>query len=213
MLERDNWTLDPSDRVDDANNVVFGVDNRFARHGGGLTSEVTLITEYRAADGEWGNAVIQGRTGFPAGVYVRYHAALDLDQTEFADGLFDLGWSRSGHRVSLGYRYVRDIPQVFENFVRNDRFEDFLDGFTRINQISGGARFQATRNWAITYSGSYSLDNAISLINQFGIEYLSKCNCWAVRFEVNEDRTRGVDWTIQYRLVGLGEPPERLFSR
>ena len=70
----------------------------------------------------------------------------------------------------------------------------------------------ATRQVALTYQGNYSFDNAISLINQFGIEYLSKCNCWAVRFEVSQDRTRGVDWTIQYRLVGLGEPPERLFS-
>lgn len=213
MLERDNWTLDPSDRIEDANNVVFGVENRLARLGGGLQTEVTMMTEYRAADGEWGNAVLQGTSGFPYGVWVRFHGAIDLDQTEFADGLFDLGWSRSGHRLAFGYRYVRDIPQVFENFTRNDRFEDFLDGFTRINQISGTGRFQATKNWAFTYQGSYSFDNAISLINQFGIEYLSKCKCWAVRFEVNEDRTRGVDWSIQYRLVGLGEPPERLFSR
>jgi lipopolysaccharide assembly outer membrane protein LptD (OstA) len=214
MLELDNWTLDPSDRVENANNFVFGVGNRFARHGGGgVQSEITVASEYRAADGDWGNALLQGRTGLPYGIYVRYHGALDLDETEFADGLFDLGWSRSGNRLALGYRYVRDIPQVFENFTRNDRFEDFLDGFTRINQISASARFQATRNWAVTYDGSYSFDNAISLINQFGIEYLSKCKCWAVRFEVNEDRTRGVDWTIQYRLVGLGEPPERLFSR
>ena len=42
---------------------------------------------------------------------------------------------------------------------------------------------------------------------------LARVRGWAVRFELSEDRTRGFDWTIQYRLVGLGEPPERLFSR
>jgi lipopolysaccharide assembly outer membrane protein LptD (OstA) len=212
LLERDNVTLDPSDRIEDANDIVFGVGNRLARLDGGMQTEIKLLTEYRAAQAKWGDAVLQGSTGLPYGVWMRFHGVLDLEQTEFTDGLVDLSWGRRGHKLSIGYRYVRDIPQVFENFVRNDRFEDFLDGFTRINQISGSARLQATRSWALTYNGYYSFDNAISLINQFGIEYLSKCNCWAVRFEVSEDRTRGVDWTIQYRLVGLGEPPERVFA-
>jgi lipopolysaccharide assembly outer membrane protein LptD (OstA) len=212
LLERDNVTLDPSDRIQDANDIVMGVNNRLASPGG-LQTEITLITQYEAAQSKWGEAVIQGRTMLPGGVFFRFHGAVDLDSKEFADGLADVGWSwRGGHRVSIGYRYVKDIPQVFENFVRNDRFEDFLDGFNRINQISGAARWQATRSWALTYTGNYSFDNAVSLINQFGLEYLSKCNCWAIRFEVNQDRTRGIDWTIQYRVVGLGEPPERLFT-
>jgi len=212
-LDLDNWTLDPADRIDEANNVVFGVENRFWRPGGTMNTELTVLGEYRGADGEWGSAVLQGTSQLPYGLALRFHGVLDIPDAEFADGLFDLSWGYRGHRLGLGYRYVRDIPQVFENFVRNDRFEDFLDGFTRINQISGSVRFQATRSWALTYNGYYSFDNDISLINQFGIEYLSKCKCWAVRFEINEDRTRGLDWTIQYRLVGLGEPPQRLFSR
>lgn len=214
LLERDNWTLDPADRIEDANNVVFGVSNRFWRLGARtLQSEISLLAEYQAAEAQWGSAVLQGSSSLPYGISTRFHGVLDLDDQEFADGLVDVGWSRSGNSVAIGYRYVRDIPQVFENFFRSDRFEDFLDGFNRINQISGSVRVQATRSWALTYAGYYSFDNAISLVNQFGIEYLSKCACWAVRFEVSEDRTRGVDWTLQYRLVGLGEPPNRLFAR
>jgi len=213
LLDRDNVTLDPSDRIHDANNIVMGVNNRLAAVGGWMQSEITLITQYEAAQNKWGDAVLQGRTMLPANIFFRFHGVLDMASEEFTDGLADVGWNGAGgHRVSIGYRFVKDIPHVFENFARNDRFQDFLDGFNRINQISGAARWQATKSWAFTYTGNYSFDNAVSLINQFGVEYLSRCNCWAVRFEVNQDRTRGIDWTIQYRVVGLGEPPDRLFT-
>jgi hypothetical protein len=212
-LELDNWTLDPSDRIEDAANIVFGVGNRFWRNAG-MLGEFDLYAEYQAAEGSWGPAILQGETVLPFGMYTRFHGVVDLEPGEFADGLVDFGWShRRGSRVSLGYRYVRDIPQVFENFERNDRFEDFSDSFNRINQINGAARWQMTEQWAVTYNGNYSFDNAISLINQFGVEYFSRCKCWAIRFEVNEDRTRGIDWTIRYRLVGLGDQREKTFSR
>jgi lipopolysaccharide assembly outer membrane protein LptD (OstA) len=212
-LELDNWTLDPADRIDEAANVVFGVGNRFWRQAG-MLGEFDLYSEYQIAEGRWGPAILQGETVLPFGMYTRFHGVVDLDAGEFSDGLVDFGWShRRGSRLSVGYRYVLDIPQVFENFERNDRFEDFSDNFSRINQINGAARWQMTEQWAMTYNGNYSFDNAISLINQFGLEYFSRCKCWAIRFEVNEDRTRGIDWTIRYRLVGLGDQRERTFAR
>ena len=214
LLEPDNWTLDPSDRIESANNLVFGVNNRLWRGSGGAKiGEVGVYAQYLFAESRWGPAVLQGQASLPYGIFTRFHGVVDLGPGEFADGLVDFGWSRYGHSFNLGYRYVRDIPRVFENFRRNDRFEDFSSSFARINQISGSTRFQATENWALTYAGYFSLDDALSLINQFGIEYFSKCKCWAVRFEVSEDRTRGFDWTIRYRLVGLGDQRERLFSR
>ena len=214
MLELDNLTLDPSDRISDASNVVVGVNNRFwGAAAGGLLGEFSLSGQYQMVDTRWGPILAQGQATLPKGFLVRFHAEMDVDPAEFADGLFDFGWYRWGHQLSIRYRYVRDIPQVFENFERNDRFEDFTDDFSRINQISGVARWQATDHWAATYAGSFSFDNSISLINQFGIEYLSQCNCWAVRLEMNEDRTRGFEWTIRYRLVGLGDQKQQLFTR
>lgn len=212
-LEPDNWTLDPADRINEASNVVFGVGNRFWRQAR-MLGEFELYSEYQMAQSRWGPAILQGETVLPFGMYTRFHGVMDLGPGEFSDGLVDFGWSHPrGSRLSLGYRYVRDIPQVFENFERNDRFEDFSDSFSRINQINGAARWQMTEQWAVTYNGNYSFDNAISLINQFGVEYFSRCKCWAVRFEVNEDRTRGIDWTLRYRLVGLGDQRERTFAR
>ena len=214
LLEPDNLTLDPADRIEEASNLMLGVSNRFfGEAAGNMLAELSLYSQYRMADGEWGPATAQGKVSLPMGLLLRFHSVVDIQPTELADGLVDFGWARWGHQVSLRYRYVRDIPQVFENFQRNDRFEDFTDGFTRINQISGVGRWQATEHWAFTYAGSFSFDNSISLINQFGIEYLSKCRCWAVRLEVDEDRTRGVEWTLRYRLVGLGDQKQKLFTR
>ncbi len=214
LLELDNLTLDPSDRVPELSNVVVGVNNRFwGDASGNLLGELTISSQYQMSDGRFGPAVAQGQVALPRGFLVRAHAAVDLDPSSFADGLVDFGWYQAGNQLSIRYRYVRDIPQVFENFERNDRFEDFTDDFTRINQISGVARWQVTEHWAGTYAGSFSFDNSISLINQFGIEYLSQCKCWAVRLEVDEDRTRGFEWSLRYRLVGLGDPKQQLFTR
>jgi lipopolysaccharide assembly outer membrane protein LptD (OstA) len=214
LLEPDNLTLDPADRIDEANNLLLGVSNRFFGDAtGNLLAELSLYSQYRMADGAWGPAVAQGKVSLPRGFMLRFHSMVDLQPTAMSDGLVDFGWARSGNQVSVRYRYVRDIPQVFENFQQNDRFVDFTEGFTSINQLSGVGRWQATEHWAFTYGGSFSFDNSISLINQFGIEYLSKCRCWAVRFEMDEDRTRGFEWRLRYRLVGLGDQKQQLFTR
>ena len=110
------------------------------------------------------------------------------------------------------YRYLRDIPRLFEAFaVRDDRFDEFTEGFLRVNQIGGFARAQFTKQWAATYAGNFSFENSLSLTHQFGLEYLSKCRCWAVRFELQEDRVRGVSWSLNYRLLGLGDDRDQPF--
>jgi len=215
QLAVDNFILDPSDRLSDLNSLVFGVGQRFL-HGrvGGLVAELDLSSEYRIEDQEFGPAVFQGRARLPKGLWLRGHASMDVEEGEFADGLADVGWSHSfGHMAGLRYRYLRDIPRFFEAFVSDDdRFGDFTRGFARVNQIGGFARAQFTPQWAATYAGNYSFENSLSLTHQFGIEYLSRCRCWAVRVEAQEDRVRGLSWSINYRLLGLGDERERPFQ-
>lgn len=69
-----------------------------------------------------------------------------------------------------------------------------------------------TKQWAATYSGNFSFENALSLTNQFGVEYLSRCKCWAIRLEVDNDRVRGFSWGFNYRILGLGDDRERPFQ-
>ncbi len=115
--------------------------------------------------------------------------------------------------MAIRYRYVRNIPQVFEDFLfDDDRFDDFEDDFRRISQVSGGIYLRATERWALTYTGNYSFENSLSLRNLAGVEYTSACKCWAFRFEASHDRQRGFDFGFRYTLLGLGDPRERPFA-
>lgn len=216
QLALDNFLLDPSDRLSDVNSLVFGVRQRFLRgQVGGLVGELDVSGEYRFEGQQFGPLVVQGDARLPRGLWLRGHASVDVEEAEFAEGLWSTGWNHPfGHAAGFRYRYLRDIPRLFEAFVANDeRFGDFTKGFVRVNQIGGFLRAQLTRQWAFTYAGNYSFENALSLTQQFGLEYLSKCRCWAVRLEAQEDRVRGLSWSINYRILGLGDDRERPFER
>jgi lipopolysaccharide assembly outer membrane protein LptD (OstA) len=215
QLAVDNLILDPSDRLSDLNSLVFGVGQRFLRGRiGRLVAELDVSSEYRFERQQFGPAVVQANARLPKGWWLRGHASLDVEEAEFADGLATVGWSHPyGHLAGLRYRYLRNIPRFFEAFAADDdRFDDFTEGFARVNQIGGFARAQFTRQWAATYAGNYSFENALSLTHQFGLEYLSRCRCWAVRLEFQDDRVRGLTWSINYRLLGLGDERERPFQ-
>jgi lipopolysaccharide assembly outer membrane protein LptD (OstA) len=215
QLAVDNTLLDPSDRLADLNSLVYGLNQRFLRgRMGGLVAELEVSGEYRFEEQELGPAVVQGNARLARGWWLRGHASVDLEEGEFADGLASAGWRHPyGHVFGMRYRYLRDIPRFFEAFVADDdRFGDFAEGFLRVNQIGAFLRGQFTPQWAATYAGNFSFENSLSLTHQFGLEYLSKCRCWAVRLEAQEDRVRGLSWSINYRLLGLGDERERPFQ-
>lgn len=208
QLELDNVLLDPADRLEQVNSIVFGVDNRLiGSRLAGIVAEFDFSAEYRAAEAEWSLAVLQGMTRLPRGWRARFHTSYALDAAEVADGLFDLGWSHpAGHGLGFRYRYIRDIPQFFEDFARdNQRFDDFAEGFLHVNQLAASGRAQVTPQWALTYLGAYSFENTLSLVNQFGVEYTSRCRCWAVRLQVDNNRVTGTEWSLSYTLLGLGK--------
>ena len=214
-LEVDNVTLDPSDRIHDANTVVMGVSNRFFRlEDSSLLGELELSGEYRAADRQWGPAVLQGSAQLPAGLRMRFQGVYEVDQTKFTDGLVDFGWQHPyGHGFSLGYRYLTEIPHIFEAFTfKDERYQRFDPAFKLVNQINGSVRIQLTHQWAVTYLGTYSFENSFSLTHRFGIEYLSQCRCWAARLEFDDTVVRGLQWHLQYRLLGIGDDASHPFS-
>jgi lipopolysaccharide assembly outer membrane protein LptD (OstA) len=214
QIALDNLILDPSDRLQELSSLVFGVGNRFLDPLGILLAELDFSAEYRMEGQQWGPAVVQGEARLPRGWWLRFHSAYDLDDAEFSDGLADVGWSHArGHAAGVRYRYIRDIPRFFEAFVSdNERFGEFENNFLRVNQIGGFGRAQLTQSWAITYAGSFSFENSLALVNQLGVEYLSRCKCWALRVEFEDDRVRGLSWSVQYRLMGLGDDRDRPFT-
>jgi lipopolysaccharide assembly outer membrane protein LptD (OstA) len=218
QFDLDNVTLDSADRVDDFNGVTAGFANRFyGTPEGGLTprllGDVRFSSEYDFSHGDFGNLYVDG-TAYPGtGTYSRFILGFDPRKVEVSEGLLEAGWfSLVGHDFTLTYRYLRDIPQFFENFrFAPDRFRESRDNFSKVNQISAYTRVALTRSWAVTYNVGYSFSQSFLLGNQVGVEYLSKCRCWAVRLEGHYDRTRGFTYNLLYRIVGLGDDTVRPF--
>jgi lipopolysaccharide assembly outer membrane protein LptD (OstA) len=138
---------------------------------------------------------------------VGFHADFDPEDTHFDEAYAEVRWKLPAIAFDTGYRWVRRIPLFFEDFQSGDRFETHTD-VNHINQIRGGVSLDLTKRWSVRYGAAYSLEGNLALQNQGLIEYLSKCGCWALGVQISEDRKRGVDAKVVYRLLGLGgEPP------
>jgi lipopolysaccharide assembly outer membrane protein LptD (OstA) len=214
-IDLDNLTRDSADRIEEVNSVFAGAHNRFLNPKTRKEiAEVVLSVEYDIDESEVGTVVVQGDATPGSGLRTRFHAVYDTPDQEIGEGLLNFTWSSTrGDSVALRYRYVRQIPQVFEDFQDDDnRFDDFEGDFRRISQVTGGFDLKANERWAFTYSGNYSFENALSLRNVAGVEYVSRCKCWAFRFEGSHQRQRGFDFAFRYRLMGLGDPKQRPFG-
>ncbi len=224
LLEPTNRVRDPSDRIDDVQAVTFLLGNRFYLPGHvreervgppRLFADVTLGLHHDFADSDLSSLYLDG-VAYPwEGVRTRFNAGFDLDDAQFREMLFSIGYGTpEGNDFRFSYRYVEDVPRFFENFrFDEERFEDFEEGFLEINQFDFLSRIAVTRNWAVTYRLRYSFEQSLALTNQVGVEYVSKCLCWAIRAELEEDRSRGFEFNFRYRILGLGDDTVRPFSR
>jgi len=220
QIDLENVTLDPADRVARFNGVTLGVGNRFYGKGAGedvprLLADVRISSQYDFSRTELGDLYLEGTLNPARTLYGRFILGTDVDDARIDEGLFEAGWfSDAGHDVSLAYRYLSDIPRFFESFRSDpDRFDKFRSGFDRVNQVAFNTRIALTKSWAITYAIGYSFEQSLLLANEGGVEYLSACRCWAVRVEVRQSRTRGFQFDLQYRLLGLGDDTVRPFQR
>lgn len=219
QLDLENVTLDPADRVERFQGVTVGFGNRF--YGSSAPGEaprmlgdVRVSGQYDFSRTEPGDVYVEGSVLPGHGFGTRFIAGFDPDRPRFDEGLVEGGWSSAeGHDLAISYRYLHDLPRFFESFrSAPDRFQEFDGNFDRVNQIGTSARVALTRSWALTYSLAYSFESSLWLGNTGGVEYLSRCRCWAVRVEAQHDRTRGFTYNFYYRLVGLGEDTTRPFA-
>jgi lipopolysaccharide export system protein LptA len=210
-LDLDSVTRDDADRIPRASLATAGFGNRFygSRPNGAtaLLADVTALAVYDFETTELDALIVEGRAFPLEQLDVGFHADFDPDDANFDEGYAEVRWKLPAVSFDAGYRWVRDIPLFFEDFGVGDRFDRSTD-VDRINQIRGGVALDLTQRWSIRYGAAYSLEGNLSLANQGLIEYLSRCGCWALGVQISEDRKRGVDAKVVYRLVGLGgEPP------
>jgi lipopolysaccharide assembly outer membrane protein LptD (OstA) len=220
QFELFNLTRNPSDRIDSVNAITVGLGNRIYVPGEvgeppQLFADVALSTQYDFASDNNSKFFLEG-TAFPyENIQVRFNMGWDFKETEFSEGLIEARYeSEEGHDFAFSYRYLRDIPRFFESFNQGgeDRYEDFEEGLFKINQLTIRGRLAINRNWAITYRLRYSFESELFLNNRAGVEYISKCRCWAVGLEIGSDRSGGFEWNFKYTLIGLGADDVRPFS-
>jgi lipopolysaccharide assembly outer membrane protein LptD (OstA) len=224
QLELGNVLRDPSDRIAETNAVTLAFGNRlFVPTPPGeegvlepprLFADVTLSGSWDFADEAFRNVYLDGVL-FPARQWItRFNTGWDLDESDVSEVLFEFGYSdERGNDLGIAYRKVQDVPEFFEGFeLEDDRFDEFDEEFEEIDQVELFARYAFSRLWAASYRLRYSLEGTLALANQFGIEYISRCQCWAVRLEIEDERQRGFQAALRYRIVGLGDDSVRPFD-
>jgi lipopolysaccharide export system protein LptA len=234
QLDIENVLRDPADRIDHVHGVVLGVSNRFysiemereeeeeeegVERGeedlwvaNRLLADLTTSLEYRTSESAFGWFIIDGNIYPTNNTRLSLVFGWDLDTNELSETQLGATWrTPRGHAVGVRYRFLRDIPRFFEDFSSGERFEDFESGFTQINQIDFGTRWAITPSWAVLFNFRYSFEQSLILTNRVGVEYISKCRCWAIQFTVSDDRTRGIEYRIRYSLLGLGDDTVRPF--
>jgi lipopolysaccharide assembly outer membrane protein LptD (OstA) len=212
-------TRDTADRLDAVNAFTFGFGNRFYipkedAEGTRLFADVDFALQYDFENDGFTGVYIDGSAWPHRRIRSRFNVGYDFNAGELSEGLLAVSWSHEeGHDLGMAYRYVAQSPRFFEAFTFDDeRFEDFEQGITKINQIFLFARWAITRHWALSYRMQYSFEESFFLGNEAAVEYLSRCRCWAVRLEVSDERTRGVEVNLRYRLIGLGDDTVRPFE-
>jgi lipopolysaccharide assembly outer membrane protein LptD (OstA) len=208
-LDLDSVTRDTADRVRRSNRASFGFANRFYGRplGAGparLLADFTLLGLYEFEDREFGNALLDGRAYPFRQTRARFNLSFDPEEARADEALAQIGWRHpDGHGVSIGYRFVRRIPDVFENFLHGDRYDNYSE-LEHINQADAALQLVLLSRWTLAYRIAYSFDQDLLIANRGLIEYLSRCRCWALGAELSADRASGIEVRVVYRLMGLG---------
>jgi lipopolysaccharide assembly outer membrane protein LptD (OstA) len=232
LLELDSVTGDPADRVESFHGFTIGVRNELIGRALGalenpesgeieyvadqsrLVADVTLAYSYEISGSRLGNFVVDGSWWPWANWSSKFHVNWDTSRNEVDEGLVRFSyWGLQGHSLGIQYRFVKEIPEFFEEFRSDrDRLDDFEEDFDQVNQLTVDTRYAVSRQWAVTYDVGYTFEEQIFLRHRAGVEYTSRCLCWAVRLDGDFRRESGFDIGFKYTFLGLGDDPIRPFS-
>lgn len=223
-LSLENVTRNPSDRIGNANQLVFAVGQRFfvrdrTGRGSRLSADVVTAVDWNfAGDKGLGNLYLDGRL-FPVGpMSSRLRAVFNPESARFSEGQVGLDLQvplpptifRST-LLSTTYRYRDPLPRFSESEVGASSNVRNSDG--KLSQIEWTARLELTARIRLTYEGVYSLDDSSGFIRNRGlVEYASKCRCWGVGASIFHERDQGFGGGLQIRFIGLGDEKSSLFD-
>jgi lipopolysaccharide assembly outer membrane protein LptD (OstA) len=131
----------------------------------------------------------------------------DSKESELDEARLRGSWStRGGYGFSLEYRFLRDLPQVFEGFeYDSDVFDDFDPDFTRIEQASVAGTLPLARRLDVFASGYLSFEDTSAKGGELGLVIKSECGCWDLVPSVRHTtRPQDTAFRVEVRVAGIG---------
>lgn len=232
LLDLDNVIDDRADRVDRFHGLTVGVRNvllgralssvedpetgeiTYVSDQSRLVADVTFAYNYEIWGNRLGNLVTDGSWWPWADWSSSFRVSYDSSRNDVDEAFLRFSyWGQQGHSLSVWYRYLNEIPEFFEEFrTDRDRLDDFENDFDQVNQLIVNGRFALNPQWALTYDVGYTFEAGLFLSHRGGIEYTSRCRCWAMRLTGDFRRQSGFDIGFSYTLLGLGQDSVRPFS-
>ena len=223
-LSLENVTRNPSDRIDETNQLVLGVGHRFfardhAGQGPQLKADILTAIDWEFADGGGlGNIYVEGQL-FPVGPLSSHVLATFNPETAvFEEGEIGLKFNLlvtgpfvRAVKLSTTYRYVAN-PPLFAEFVRGTESIEQV-GATQVSQVTWNAQVELTSRIRLSYSAVLSLVSDEGFIRNDGLlEYVSKCRCWGIGLSIAQERRQGFSGGLEIRFMGLGDERSNLFD-
>lgn len=223
-LSLENVTRDPSDRIDETNEVVLGVTQRFFTRENDravprLRADVLTAVDWDFNDdGGLGSLYAEGRLLRLGPLGSRLRGVFNPESVAFkeAEAEMNLGWPLPDFfirnvNIAARYRYLRRLPDFFET-VRGDTSSQRV-GDTELNQIDLDSKIELSARIRLSYRAVYSLVGLTGFIrNQGMVEYVSKCRCWGVGVSIYQERRTGFGGGFMIRFLGLGDDETELYE-
>ncbi len=206
-------TDDPSDRVPDARYLELSLGNLLLAPAQALDVPARQLASLRLGSGydfELGRVVdVYAEATLQPSDALSFDGQLGWDpkETRLEEALLRASFAPGdGYGIAAEYRFVRELPRVFEDFrYSSDIFGDFDRSFSRINQASVSGSVPVTRRVDVFASGYLSFEQSASNSGQIGLILHSSCRCWdlvpMVSHSTRPDETR---FALQLRVAGFG---------
>jgi lipopolysaccharide assembly outer membrane protein LptD (OstA) len=200
----------PSDRVDDEKVLEIGLGNRFF----GAASpnrpvrqlaELRIFSGYDFERGQLTNLYLESSLEPSQTTRLDFVFGYDSKKTRVDEALVRVGWSHpGGHLFSSSYRYLRNIPLIFEDFEFDRDYKNFDSSFDRVNQLDVDVNLRVSSRLDLFLLGDASFEDS-SKAGTIGFILHSACNCWdllaSARKRIRPDDT---SVNLEIRLSGLG---------
>jgi lipopolysaccharide assembly outer membrane protein LptD (OstA) len=201
---------DPSDRIDDERLLELSLGNRvFGAAAPGRPArqigEFRLFSGYDFERGRMTNVYLEASFEPTAATQLALIYGYDTKETHVSEALVRFAWDHSsGLYLGGTYRYLRDIPLIFEKFKWDRDYRDFDSSFNRVNQIDLDAHLAVSSRLDLFLLGNGSFEDG-NTAGTVGFVLHSACKCWDLLFSAKK-RTRPNDTSVRFqiRLAGFG---------